>query len=178
MIESTGSFYLSIEVFLDEYMEQEDIEKFMGKMEKLTDSSSQTAWKECLDMLVNERYKYYLCNTKSNADNNVFPSYLWSFQHHAAYYNAPVEIVKEMLQHKFPVSLKDREGLRPYDHVKKPMSDEYRDLFKPVLKYPLVNMERLSNIEKEFHALVHRTHEENLKKEYFHDSLILPELIT
>ena len=131
---------------------------------KLNSDSTEEEWMEWLDVVC--EYDHYISNDAEGQQKYLFPSRRWTFLHHAAYHQAPLQIIKALKEKGYRLSLKDAEGKLPVDHAN---DESCKSVLQP--KYSVnVDMEKLNKIEKNFHAVITSRADELVKKH----NLILP----
>jgi len=148
--------------------EKEIIERVVS----LTKESSDEEWKDVVEEMAHRYlFKHYLCNYGTN-EESPFPSKIWTIQHHAAHFNAPIEIIEFMVEKHFPMSFKDGEGKTPADHLDVNVDCNYKALFMPRYGLSNLNLENLQKIEENFHAVINGRVKDLVDKY----DLILPQL--
>ena len=114
----------------------------------LNSDSTGEQWQKCLEVI--DTYDHYIYNEVEGKENLLFPSRRWTFLHHAAYHQAPLEVLKSILEKGYRLTLKDAEGKLPVDHAN---NETYKSLLQP--KYIIdVNVGKINKIEKNFHAVI------------------------
>lgn len=153
------------------YLEFPDHIQYMieNKVIKLNKQSKKEEWLECHVVL--RKFKHYIYNAYVDQKELIFPSYLWSFVHHAAYHSAPLEIIQMINIDKYPLSLPDGEGKIALDHIDTNMPQNYKDLLQPVYKIDFLPLE-MKLIQANFHAVIYECID-GLVEKY---NLILPVL--
>lgn len=146
----------------------EDVVTLLPTISGLDKNSPDEDWLDCIEIL--DEYHFYLCYSTGNNENTLFPNKCWTFQHHVAYHNAPQCVVEELNNKHFPFSFKDSHGKMPIDYVHETASPDYRKLFKPKYLCRDLTPEKISKIEKNFHAIVTETSGDWAKRE----NIILP----
>lgn len=145
--------------------------EMVNRIGKLNKNSSIDEWQDVYDELSEHyHYRHYICNSKE--DDCPFPSKIWTFQHHAAHFNAPESIVLAMIEKMYPMSYKDAEGKMPAAHIAADKSQNYKNLFAPKYGLSNISFDRLAKIEKNFHSVINSRVEDKVKE----NNLILPSL--
>jgi len=145
--------------------------EMVDRVVKLSNNSSEEEWQDVYDeLLERHQYRHFLYNSKE--DDCPFPSKIWTFQHHAAFFNAPKNVIVRMVAKGYPMSYKDGEGKMPVAHVATDKSQEYKDLFIPKYGLSNLNFDRLDKIEKNFHSVINSRVEDLVKEK----KLLLPSL--
>ena len=136
------------------YLQFPDHLKYLieNKVTKLNKCSKKEEWLECYTSL--RKFKHYIYNAIVDQKELLFPSYLWTFVHHAAYHSAPLEIIQMINIDKYPLSLPDGEGKLALDHIDPMMSQHYKDLLQPVYKVDFLPLE-MKLIQANFHAVIY-----------------------
>lgn len=148
-----------------------EIEQQFPLIRALSQESSESDWIACLHSL--KGYHFYLCYAANNEQRSqLFPSPQWTFQHHAAYCNAPQVVVEEMIKLKYPLSYRDNHGKLPVDYVQDDRPAEYKDLFKPKGLCQKVGLSNILQMERNLHKIITERASTFLKKE----TTILPML--
>ena len=153
----------------DSFIEPE--KEIIDRIASLTNQSNEEEWRDVVEEIAHKYlFKHYLCNYKAS-EESPFPSKRWTIQHHAAHFNAPIEIIQFMVEKHFPMSFKDGEGKTPADHLGTNVDENYKALFKPKFgSISNLNLENLQKIEENFHAVINGRVKDLVEKH----NLILP----
>lgn len=137
---------------------------------KLNKQSTVNQWKECLYSLQTFK-RHYIWNDKFENNSKLYPSSRWTIVHHAAYFNAPLQVLQILIASQYPLSLPDAEGKLPVDHLGVESPKDAKVLLTPSYKINFSHLE-LKLMQVNFHEVIHERVASLVQKH----NLILPVL--